>query len=314
MASSSRDSSWWSLLGLNQWPLPCQGSALPIRETEQHTAGRQNQHHADQHRAPNPRPTERRNQQLNQRPSGRNSVGTARRTRHGAHAVPTCHSPIIPQTTTDRATLQGHATPYSGMGTRHLPRLDSAGVRSFRVSLATERIWSVERDRPVLYRLSEPFLAATGRQRRNGPGVRRLLSTGPEASMTRADRAQLSALSSRCRRSARPRRCRGGPLMAPLVCGTVELGGSLTSRPPSNRLSALLVRRGGDWSWLGFPILRQQPQYDFVDESAGHPGRASQGALWSESDLGRSRDHREVVCEGLDLEPVKTPYGESVVA
>jgi len=21
---------WWAILGLNQWPLPCQGSALPL--------------------------------------------------------------------------------------------------------------------------------------------------------------------------------------------------------------------------------------------------------------------------------------------
>jgi hypothetical protein len=21
---------WWAVLGLNQWPLPCQGSALPL--------------------------------------------------------------------------------------------------------------------------------------------------------------------------------------------------------------------------------------------------------------------------------------------
>jgi hypothetical protein len=25
-----RCSCWWAILGLNQWPLPCQGSALPL--------------------------------------------------------------------------------------------------------------------------------------------------------------------------------------------------------------------------------------------------------------------------------------------
>ena len=28
--SGSISRSWWAILGLNQWPLPCQGSALPL--------------------------------------------------------------------------------------------------------------------------------------------------------------------------------------------------------------------------------------------------------------------------------------------
>jgi hypothetical protein len=30
IASTTCCGTWWAILGLNQWPLPCQGSALPL--------------------------------------------------------------------------------------------------------------------------------------------------------------------------------------------------------------------------------------------------------------------------------------------
>jgi len=69
------------------------------------------------------------------------------------------------------------------------------------------------------------------------------------------------------------------------------------------------VRRTG-WP----PFARQLAEDDLVREVPVDPGRAAEGALRHEPGPGRRGNHRVVVGQGLDLQPVQAADGEAVAA